>query len=80
MFRWPTITHFRDSSRHLVAPSVMARWNGEEPAKSGAVMYAPGGREGGREGGRGGGTRKEEGGSKYEWRMKKGKEEEGEYT
>ena len=55
-------THFRDSSRHLVAPSVMVRWNGEEPVKSGAVMYAPGGREGGREkerGGREGG--KEEG-------------------
>ena len=55
VFRWPTITHFRDSSRHLMAPSVMVRWNGEEPAKSGAVMYAPGGREGGRGGGRGGG-------------------------
>ena len=54
VFRWTTITHFRDSSRHLVAPSVMVRWNGEEPAKSGAVMYAPGGREGE--------TRKEEGG------------------
>ena len=51
-------THCRDSSRHLVAPSVMARWNGEEPVKSGAVMYAPGGggeeekERGGREGGR----------------------------
>ena len=55
-------THFRDSSRHLVAPSVMVRWNGEEPVKSGAVMYTPGEREGGGEGGRGGGEkRKEEG-------------------
>ena len=34
---------------------MMARWNGEEPVKSGEVMYAPGGREGGRERGRGGG-------------------------
>ena len=62
-------THFRDSSRHLVAPTVMARWNGEEPVKSGAVMYAPGGREGGRGGGREGGRERgreggKEGGSK----------------